>query len=124
MKTANSESLIIVERCDMSPGHCIATLTSEDPKGFVDTLLSPSVMDPRVYVSVSWIEETARKLGMKHPDDEADLRVEVEELRKQLVERDEQLHAVEVLESAGFAAKKKAAAKRAAAKKKTPAKKS
>lgn len=121
MKVVDSEKLVIVERCELSPGHCIATLTEEDPKGFVDTLLSPSLFDPRVYVSVSWIEETARKLGMKHADDDADLRAEVAELRQQLIQRDEQLHAVEILESAGFAAKKKTAAKRAT--KKAPAKK-
>ena len=119
MTSVNSENLLIVDRCEMAPGHCMATLTSEDPKGFVDTLLSPSVFDSRVCVSVSWIEETARKLGMKHADDDADLRAEVEDLRQQLLERDEQLRAVEVLESADFVAKKKAAAKRAAKKKTT-----
>lgn len=119
MKVVDSEKLVIVERCELAPGHCMATLTAEDPKGFIDTLLSPSLFDPRVYISVSWVEETARKLGMKHIDDDADLRAEIKELREELLKRDEQLQAVEVLKSAGFAAKEKTAAKR----KKAPAKK-
>jgi hypothetical protein len=121
MKIVDSNKLTIVERPTMAPGFCMASMAAEDSQGFIDTLLSPPLVDPRVYISVSWVEETARKLGMVHPDDDSDLRAEVELLREQLRERDEQLHAVEILESAGFAAKKKAATKRAT--KKAPAKK-
>jgi hypothetical protein len=54
----------IVERPIHAPGQCIATLTNEDPLGFIDTGLTPSVIEPRVYISVSWIGEMASKLGM------------------------------------------------------------
>ena len=63
------DSLVIVDRCEMPPGQCIATMSHDDPKGFVDTLLTPAVVDPRVYLSVSYIEELARKLGMAYDNE-------------------------------------------------------
>lgn len=62
----------IVKTPVLPPGYCIATLTSDDPKGFIDTGLNPLldfggqavVPDPRVYVSVTWIEQMAGALGM------------------------------------------------------------
>lgn len=118
---ADTDKMLIVERPEMHPGHCMATLTSEDPKGFIDTTLVPAVIDPRVYISVSWVEETARKLGMEYPTDNNDA-VRVRELEEQLLEADRQLQAIDVMESAGFVARKKATRKAPA--RKAPAKKS
>jgi hypothetical protein len=52
-------------------------MLSEDKKGFVDTLLNPAVIDPRVYLSVTYIEDVARKLGMEYVEgpDERDERI-------------------------------------------------
>lgn len=54
----------IVERPAMAPGHCIATLAAEDPRGFIDTGLTVTTVDPRVYISVSWVQQMGRELGM------------------------------------------------------------
>jgi hypothetical protein len=103
------DSLVVVERCEMPPGHCIATMADQDPKGFVDTLLTPALVDPRVYLSVSWIEECARKLGMEYEDDRkaAALEARVEELELELAEADKRIEAIDVMESAGFTARKR-----------------
>lgn len=100
------DSLVIVDRCEMPPGHCIATMSHDDPKGFVDTLLTPALVDPRVYLSVSYIEEMARKLGMEYPPSQEQVD-EVLELKEQLKEAERQLQAIDVMESAGFVARKK-----------------
>jgi hypothetical protein len=123
MSITLSDKLVIVERPEMQPGYCMASMADRDPKGFIDTLLSHSCFDPRVYISVSWVEETARKLGMEYPEPSDDAR-RVRELEEQLLEADRQLRAIEVIESAGFTArkKKKAPAKKATAKKTTKAK--
>jgi hypothetical protein len=99
------DSLVVVERCEMPPGHCIATMSDSDPKGFVDTLLTPALVDPRVYLSVSYIEEAARKLGMEYADEGNGARIE--ELEAELAEAERQLRAIDVMESAGFVARKK-----------------
>lgn len=118
------DGLNIVEKPTILPGMCMATLSSEDPQGFIDTLLSPACVDPRVYISVSWIEETAKKLGMVYPDDPEGQTARIRDLEEQLKEADKQLHAIEVMESAGFVARKakKAPAKKAPAKTKKAAK--
>lgn len=118
--TADTDKLIIVERPEMQPGFCAATLHHEDPKGFVDTLNTPACIDPRIYISVSWVEETARKLGMEYTD-AGDAR-RVKELEEQLREADKALSAFEVIEAGGYVKKpavKKPAAKKPAAKKTT-----
>lgn len=85
----------IVERPVHLPGHCIATLTSEDPKGFVDTGLTPALIDPRVYVSVSWIEECARKLGFVDGDTHDDALRRIADLETEVREADEFAQAAE-----------------------------
>ena len=50
VKVMDTDKMLIVERCEYTPGHCMATLKHEDPKGFVDTLNIPAVIDPRVYI--------------------------------------------------------------------------
>ena len=103
------DSLVIVDRCEMPPGQCIATMSHDDPKGFVDTLLTPAVVDPRVYLSVSYIEEVARKLGMAYDNESKakGLKARVEELELELAEADKRLEAIDVMESAGFTARKR-----------------
>lgn len=110
------DDLRIVDRPELPPGHCIATMRDEDKKGFVDTLLTPPVIDPRIYLSVSYIEEVARSLGMEYPKVEQS--EEVEDLKRQLEDAEKALQAVDVIESAGFVARKKAGRP-----KKAPAKK-
>ena len=116
------DSLVVVDRCEMPPGQCIATMSHDDPKGFVDTLLTPAVVDPRVYLSVSYVEEIARKLGMEYADEAkaAALEARVEQLEAELVEADKRIEAIDVMESAGFTARKRPGRKPAA--KKTKAK--
>ena len=111
------DELRIVDGPEFPPGHCIATMRTEDRKGFVDTLLTPPVVDPRVYLSVTYIEAVARSLGMEYPEGERK-DDDVEELKRQLDEAEKALQAIDVMESAGFTARKK----RVPAKK-TPAKK-
>lgn len=108
--------LRIIDGPELPPGHCIATMRTEDPKGFVDTLLTPAVIDPRVYLSVSYIEDVARALGMEYVEAEKD--DSVEELKRQLEEAERALQAIDVMESAGFQARKKRVpAKKTSAKK-------
>lgn len=92
----------IVARPEIAPGHCMATLTSEDPKGFLDTLLTPAVVDPRVYLSVSWLEECARKLGFVEGEVCERLERRVADLEAQLAEVDRELDAIHVLKARGY----------------------
>jgi len=100
----------IVERCVHAPGYCIATLCSEDPKGFIDTGLTPAVVDPRVYVSVRWIEEIAGKLGFVAGSELEDAKREVKDLETRLREDDKLLAAAEYTMTGMKSRKKKAAA--------------
>jgi hypothetical protein len=119
VKVMDTDKMLIVERPEYAPGHCMATLKHEDPKGFIDTMLSPPVMDPRVYISVSWVEEMAGKLGMVYVEDAGKDSRRIEELEEQLREADAVARAIDVMESAGFTSRQKRNAAR-----KTPAKKS
>lgn len=119
MSITLNDKLHIVERPEMQPGYCMATMSDRDPKGFIDTMNTPSCFDPRVYISVSWVEEAARKLGMEYPEPSTPAEKRVVELEEQLREADAQLRAIEVIESAGFTAKKKAAAKKKTTRKAT-----
>ena len=78
----------IVERPGLAPGYCMATLAAEDPRGFIDTGNNPATVDPRVYISVSWIEQMGRELGMVDGDllDTAEQRIE--DLEADLAEAD------------------------------------
>lgn len=109
------DELRIIDRPELPPGHCIATMRSEDPRGFIDTLLTPAVIDPRVYLSVSYIEELARALGMEYPEGKSE---DVDDLKRQLEDAEKALAAIDVMESAGFVARKKRTpAKKTSAKK-------
>lgn len=39
-------------------------LSADDPGGFIDTLLSPAVVDPRVYISRQAVIDMARVFGL------------------------------------------------------------
>lgn len=99
--------MVIVQRPEVAPGHCILSLKSEDPEGFIDTLLTPAVVDPRVYASVSVVKEWARKLGMVDGDDLVALERRVEDLEAQLAEADSELNAIHILKARGYTPAKK-----------------
>lgn len=52
----------IVEEAVRPPGMCLASRDTEGP--FIDTGLRAAHRDPYIYLSVRWIEECARELGM------------------------------------------------------------
>jgi hypothetical protein len=85
----------IVPRPEQQPGHCIATLKSEDPEGFLDTGLVPAVVDPRVYVSVSWLKECAVKLGYVPAEDLEQANRRIALLLEQVAEADKFAEAAE-----------------------------
>lgn len=99
--------MVIVDRPEIAPGHCMLSLKSEDPLGFIDTLLTPAVVDPRVYASVSVVMEWARKLGMVDGADLEALERRVEDLEAQLAEADSELNAIHILKGRGYQAAKR-----------------
>ena len=102
--------LRIIERPQLPPGRCVVSLSDEDPQGFIDTGLTLPEIDPRVIVSVTWVKTTAKKLGLVEPDGDADndqLYRENQLLREQLADADKRLEAIDLLEGAGFTARKK-----------------
>lgn len=99
------DGIMIVDRPAMPPGHCIASLSDVDPKGFIDTGMTPALIDPRVYISISWVESIARKMGMDYVESAGDERIA--ELELELKEAEKQLTAIDVIESAGFVKRKR-----------------
>lgn len=92
----------IVDRPTMEPGHCMLSLKSEDPLGFIDTGLTPAVVDPRVYASVSYVKELAGHLGMVDGADIDALHAQIADLEAQLVEYDQELNAIHILKARGY----------------------
>lgn len=92
----------VVPRPELVPGHCIASLKSEDPEGFIDTGLCPPVVDPRVYLAVSVVREYATKLGMVDGTVVAELEARITDLEQQLAETDRELNAIHVLKARGY----------------------
>lgn len=74
--------MILVDRPEMAPGHCMVNLSSEDPGGFIDTLLSPPVVDPRVYISRQAIIDMGRMFDIPSPGEYAELADAVESQAK------------------------------------------
>lgn len=66
--------MIVVDRPEVFPGHCIVNLSSEDPGGFIDTLTTPAVIDPRVYVSRQAVIDMGRAFGFAGPNEVDELR--------------------------------------------------
>lgn len=76
----------IVQEAVRPPGMCLASRDTEGP--FIDTGLRAAHRDPYIYLSVRWVEECARELGMV-PKVEVDARfakleAEQEEYAEQL----------------------------------------
>ena len=105
--TPVEDTITVVERPDKQPGHCIASMITEDKRGFIDTLLTPAVVDPRVYLSVSYVMDAARKLGMTMEPEADDRDERIAELEEQVKVLERQLDAIDVMESAGFTARKR-----------------
>lgn len=84
----------IVDKPLHHPGRCLASLKSEDREGFIDTGLEALDMDPvvftdpHIYISVTWLKEQARKLGMVEGEQVEDLRREVSDLKAEVAEAD------------------------------------
>jgi hypothetical protein len=83
------------------------SMKSEDPDGFIDTGLTPAVVDPRVYASVSVVREWARKLGMVDGSIVEGLERRVADLEAQLAEADNELNAIHILKARGYTPAKK-----------------
>lgn len=83
---------------------------SNAKKGFIDTGQDLHGWDPHVYVSVEAVEEMARFIGWQPAHVQQGIKAqlaerdaELESLRAQVSELNEQLGAVQVLKNAGFA---------------------
>ena len=102
--------LRIIERPLLPPGRCVVSLSDEDPQGFIDTGLTLPELDPRVIVSVTWVKTTAKKLGLVEPDGDAshdEMYRELNLLREENAALNKQLEAIDMLEGAGFTARKR-----------------
>ena len=102
--------LRIIERPVLPPGRCVVSLSDEDPQGFIDTGLTLPELDPRVIVSVTWVKTTAKKLGLVEPDGDAPadlLARRNRELEEENQALNKQLEAIDMLEGAGFTARKR-----------------
>ena len=98
----------------MLPGQCAVNLSSEDPGGFVDTLLTVPAVDPRVYVSRQAVIDMGRLFGFPEPAEVDELRQAnrelssmVEDLKAQLQEADRYAEAAEYTLTATFGDKTK-----------------
>jgi hypothetical protein len=104
----------LVDRPTLLPGHCIVNLSSEDPGGFIDTLNTVPVIDPRVYVSRQAVIDMGRMFGFPDPAEVDELRRAnkelasmVEDLKAQLAEADRYAEAAEYTLTATFGDKTK-----------------
>lgn len=90
----------LVDRPTMLPGQCAVNLSSEDPGGFIDTLITLPAVDPRIYVSRQAVIDMGRLFGFADPAEVDELRQSnrelasmVEDLQAQLQESDRMLDA-------------------------------
>lgn len=93
-------------------GCAVLPFVGKDDEGFFDT--GNELVD-HVYVSVTAVKEMARQLGWLDPGDVEDLRNEIEErdlrvqrLEDELNDTETVFQAIDVLESQGYTARKKA----------------
>ena len=103
----SASGIVIVDKPIQAPGCCAVTLTSEDYDGFIDTGLSPSFVDPHIYVSVSWVKQVARHLGFTDDIEIDPLLQEIKDLQDQLERAEKAVAAINTLESSGFVSRKK-----------------
>lgn len=106
--------MIRVDRPEMPPGCCIVSRRHEDADGFVDTGITESVIDPRVYVSAGAVQGLAATLDFPLPSRVEQLdtlhalqaaRERIAELESELAEADRTAQAVHTLTRAGFQAR-------------------
>lgn len=102
-----------VQRPLHPPHRCSFTLKDADPEGFIQGQVL-SGWDPSASISVGYLKQEARKLGMVDAQTHAllvrelnDARAETNSVRAELDEALRKLAAVDLLESAGFTARKK-----------------
>jgi hypothetical protein len=101
-------------RLHQPPHRCAFTLRGEDPEGFfIGEVLSG--WDPTAAISVSYARSLARELGYVHPDDHAqairdrdEARSEASRYAGEALRLQSKLDAIDVIESEGFRARKKA----------------
>lgn len=106
-----------VDRPHLAPHVCAVTLrgaTDESVKQWIETDVNLTGFEPHVYLSDIAVREAARLLGYGSPEDVASLNERIEDLERelsltkdQLEDADRRLEAVDLLESAGFRARKK-----------------
>lgn len=108
----------IVDRPEVYPGHCIVNLSSEDAGGFIDTLLTPAAVDPRVYVSRQAVIDMGRLFGFPTPEETQALSEalesatkHVDQLEAELAEADRYAEAAEYTLKATFGSDQKIRAK-------------
>lgn len=107
----------IVPKAVARPNQCAVFphVGSEHPKGYFDTGNTLVSIDPYLYVSVVAVEHMARDLGWVEPGDVAVLEGRVAELEADLAglaaradAAEAKLAAIDVIESEGFRARRKA----------------
>lgn len=106
-----------VEAAAIRPNRCAVLPfigNSNARKGFIDTGAELDGFDNHVYVSVEAAEEMARMLGWQSPQAVRDLQRElaaagelIGELQARALEMEQAFGAIDVIESAGFRARKK-----------------
>jgi hypothetical protein len=103
-----------VPRLDQPPHRCAFTLRDSDPEGFYlgETL---SGWDPKAAISASYARSLARELGYVHPDKHqeyieglASAAAEIERLQAEVADLRAKFDAIDVIESEGFRARRKA----------------
>jgi hypothetical protein len=103
-----------VPRLDQPPHRCAFTLRDQDTEGFfVGQVLSG--WDPTAAISVGHVRSLARELGYVHPDDHATVtianaaaRAEIDRLAAEVMDLRAKFDAIDVIESEGFRARRKA----------------
>lgn len=73
----------VVSRPEFPPGQCIVNLSDQDPGGFIDTGLTPPLVDPRVYVSRQAVIDMGRHFGFPTPEEFIRLISRVDQLEEE-----------------------------------------
>lgn len=104
-----------VDRPQLPPHSCAFTLLGTDPDGFFTTNTVIRGLDPTAYVSATAVKTAAAQLGWLSPENHGELVASldeyerrVEDLEAQLAEADKLITSIDVFESAGYTARKKA----------------
>lgn len=97
------------------PHVCALTLRGDDPEGFFTTNTEIRELDPVAYVSVAAVRMMADRLGYLHPDEAEGIAQaleqrehRVQQLEQEVQELNRDFEAIDLLESRGYSARKKA----------------